>query len=96
MPTSHANEAAALAAGYKVDKGTKDGVFYTRWYKDLRNDVWGDPMPLEVVETSTVSQAAADTAALATLNANRNTRYGYAAAGGNKGNSGNAHTVDVN
>lgn len=100
MPTNLANDAAALAAGYlrtQLDRGATytGGRFMSRYAKNMAGQPGqgGGQVVLEAV--SDVNQADADTKALANLNAWRNNRYGFAAAGGSLSPvSGGALTVD--
>lgn len=101
MPTNYADNAAAVAAGWvrtQLDRGASfsGGRFMSRYSKQMAGQpgAGGGQQVQEAV--SDVSQADADTKALAALNGWRNTRYGFAAAGGSLSpNSGGALTVDV-
>lgn len=110
--TNHANNAAVVGAGYTrtaIDRGATPGVqdknpaprFATRYEKTMTGAV-GDGGGQMVAEgESNVSAAAADTAAVAALNAARQHRYGGSpgrASGSTdspSGRSGGAHTVDT-
>lgn len=95
MATALADNNAAVAAGYRRVQGQRpSGVFFTRYEKSIQGSVSGTPS-LQIPEAeSTVSQAAADTAALLMVNNSRNLRYGHGAAGGNKDNQGQTLVVD--
>ena len=100
MATALANEAAALAAGYKAIKTDRGATFNPRFLsvleKPVDNDLASSSL-FQVQGESNASQAAADADALAKLNATRDLRWGTQAAGGNKGpRSGAAKTVDSN
>lgn len=97
--TDFANEAAALTAGWKVVKVQVGSTFICRFEKPVTGA--GQSGNLAKAEgTSTVSQGAADTAALAALNAQR--RHRYAGSPGRASGSaespdarGATHTVDA-
>jgi hypothetical protein len=102
VPTALANDAAAQAAGYRrvqLDRGASNPT--ERWTTRYHKMVAGTPGQagglITFEATSSISQADADTKALAQVNEWRNQRYGFAAAGGSKGASdpgGAALTVD--
>jgi hypothetical protein len=98
--TDYANEAAALAAGWKKQQVvTPGGVFVTHFEK------WGtgagqSGSMQRATGSSTVSAPAADTAALAALQAQRRARYGgspgRASGDGDSPDSrGTAHAIDT-
>jgi len=98
--TDFANEAAAITAGWKkIQVVTTGGVFVTHLEKPVTGGGHSGSR-MVATGTSTVSAAAADTAALAALNAQRRHRYG-GAPGRASGESdsadsrGSTHTVDV-
>jgi hypothetical protein len=100
MPTAHASAAAAVTAGWtkmQLDRGASVNPRYeTTFEKHLTGQAGQSGGPLRAYGVSNVSAAAADTAALASLNGFRDYRYGTPAAGGNFGSSGGgALTVDV-
>lgn len=100
MPTAHANHAAAVAAGYKsvvTDRGAT--VPAAERYEVVLEKYLvggtgrrGGPMRAYGVGSS---QANAEAAAAAALNAQRDHRYGKAAAGGSLSQDLAALTVDV-
>lgn len=77
-----ANHAAALAAGYvrvQGDRGATASMrFFSRYEKPMVNDDMG-PFLENAMGESNSSQAAADTAALTVLNAQRAHRHGITA-----------------
>ena len=100
MPTNHADNTAATGAGFvrtQLDRGAAfaGGRFMSRYSKNIAGQpgASGGQVVLEAV--SDVSQADADAKVLANLNAWRNQRYGFAAAGGSVGPLGGALTVDL-
>ena len=99
MPTNLADDAAVIAAGYKktqTDFGASAVPRYQTCYaKPISGYAGGSGSLAQAHGVSNVSAAAADTAAVAALNGWRNARYGFAAAGGNRGPAGVALTVDV-
>lgn len=101
MPTAHANNAAAVAAGWartQADRGAAfgDNRWITRYERPVSGYAGASGGLLSVEATSGVNQADADTKALASLNYLRNHRYGFAAAGGSTGpTGGSALTVDT-
>jgi hypothetical protein len=94
-----ADHAAATAAGYQrvqVDRGASfTGNRYLSRYEKMHTGAAGDSgYLLKADGESNVSQAAADTQALAALNGQRKLRYGAGAAAGSSG-KGQPHTFDV-
>lgn len=103
MPvTDFANEAAALSAGYKVVKSALGAGWITRFDKPVSGESGAASGGLHVADAhSAISQADADTKALAALNAQRRTRFGgspgRASGGANStGSHGGAMATDVN
>lgn len=98
MPADHADHTAAAAAGYQriqLDKGASANPRYmTRYEKPLVGAVGDSGSLLRAEGWSNVSQAAADTQALAALNGQRGLRYGKSTAVGTSGRGG-AQTVDL-
>ena len=99
MPTAHANEAAVLAAGYKkilLDRGASFGA--VRWYVAYEKPTVGGTSrsgSLLRADAYADTQGNAETKALASLNSQRDMRYGHAAAGGSKHADGDTFVVDV-
>lgn len=83
------NTAAAVTAGYALEQwtvveGGNPGIttFYTKLEKITRGANQGEDDDIfEGQGSSVISQALADTAAVASLNANRSERYGFQEAG---------------
>lgn len=100
MPTAHANHAAAVAAGFK-SVATDQGALAPpaeRWEVTLeKHTVGGAKRTGSQLRAYGVgsSQANAEARATAALNAQRDFRYGAAAAGGSKNEDGDALSVDV-
>lgn len=100
MPTAHASHAAAVTAGFKsiaVDRGSTVPAA-ERWEVTLeKHTVGGAKRTGAQLRAYGVgsSQAAAETRANDALTAQRNYRYGAAAAGGSTDQDGSALTVDV-
>ena len=99
-----ATPAAAVTAGYsktQVDRGSafRAGAQYlTIFERWLTGEPGGNGFNLRAMGESSASAAAADTAALANLNIQRDKRYGKGAnqnPGSFPGNSGTPHTPDV-
>lgn len=97
MPTDLADWTAAAAAGYvrvQLDKGAAANPrYYTTIEKHLIGAVGDGQHRIRAEGESNVSQAAADSQALAALNGQRKSRYGASTAVGTSGRGG-AHTVD--
>jgi hypothetical protein len=102
--TDFANEAAALSAGYKklqIDRGAS--ALYDRFQTILEKPLTGAGTSgglSRAVGVSSVSAAAADTAALTVLNAQRRHHYGgspgRASGDGDSPDSrGSTHTIDA-
>lgn len=90
-----ADNAAAVAAGWSRTQWQFAGAFFSMYSKRLTGDL-GSGKTAEHLGTSTVSQAAADTAALANINAMRLNRYGPDTTTPNKGNrKATALTIDA-
>jgi hypothetical protein len=101
MPTNHASIAAAQTAGYKLvqqDRGAAyanaSNRFETLLEKWLSGQV-GSAGSMFRAHGEGSSQANADAAALASLNEQRNIKYGRAAAGGNQDSTNQPMTADV-
>jgi hypothetical protein len=101
--TDFANEAAALAAGYKklqIDRGAS--APYDRFQTILEKPITGAGTAgglSRAIGVSSVSAAAADTAALTVLNAQRRHRYGGSPGrasgdGDSQDSRGSSHTID--
>jgi len=97
--TDLADHAAATAAGYQrvqYDRGSGKSPRYVSRYEKPTIGASGAAGGLTTAEGhSDSSQAAADTAALASLNGQRGHRYGKGATANND-NRGNALTFDAN
>ena len=100
MPTALANHAAAVTAGFKsvvTDRGSTVPAaerFEVTLEKHLVGGVGRRGGPLRAYGVGS-SQANAEIAAAAALNAQRDHRYGKGAAGGSTSQDGSALTVDV-
>jgi hypothetical protein len=101
--TDYANEAAALSAGYKKVQIDRGGTSSPRFITHLEKLVTGAGMSggRQVgTGTSDASAAAADTAALNAVNAQRRHRYGGSPGrasgdGDSPQSNGTTHTLDV-
>jgi hypothetical protein len=101
--TDYANEAAALSAGWKKLQIDRGAAFTERYVTHLEKWATGAGQGgsrLVATGTSTVSAAAADTAALSACNAQRRHRYGgspgRASGDGDSIDSrGSAHSIDT-
>ena len=100
MPTAHANQAAAVAAGFKstVTDRASTVPASERFEVTLEKHIVGGAGrrggPLRAYGVGS-SQANAEAAAAAALNTQRNHRYGHAAAGGSKSQDLQDLTVDL-
>ena len=98
--TDFANEAAALSAGFKkLQVVTNQGVFVTHLEKPI-SGAGQSGSRMVATGTSTVSAAAADTAALTALNSQRRHRYGGSPGrasgdGDSQDSRGSTHTIDA-
>jgi hypothetical protein len=98
--TDFANNAAAVAAGYARVQYAYGSGWVSRYEKPITGEPGNSSGQLLVAEGhSIVSQAAADTTALAALNAQRRHRYGGApgrssADGDSVGQHGGTHVAD--
>lgn len=99
MASDHANEAAALAAGFKkiqVDRGLgKSPRYQTIFEKPLVGEPGASGFPMRAQAEHDV-QATADANALAALQAQRKHRYAFGAGNTGKGAYGGALTDDLN
>jgi len=101
--TDYANEAAALSAGHKKVQIDRGATFSPRFITHLEKLVTGAGMSggRQVgTGTSDASAAAADTAALSAVNAQRRHRYGGSPGrasgdGDSPHSNGTAHSIDV-
>ena len=101
--TDYANEAAALFAGYKKVQIDRGATSSPRFVTHLEKIVTGAGMSggrQVATGTSDASAGAADTAALASANAQRRHKYGGSPGrasgdGDSPHSNGTAHTVDV-
>lgn len=100
MATALAAHANATAAGYariQIDRGSgKSPRFVTRYEKPIVGVPGQSGGLLTAEATSDVSQAAADTAALAALNSQRQFKYSFGGANTGKSHKGDALTDDLN
>jgi hypothetical protein len=100
MATDFANNAAAVAAGYARVQYAYGSGWVSRYEKPITGEPGNSSGQLLIAEGhSLVSQAAADTTALAALNAQRRHRYsgapGRASGDGDSvGQHGGTHVVD--
>jgi hypothetical protein len=96
--TDHADNAAAVAAGYvrvQLDRGAgKSPRYISRYEKSLTGAAGDSGHLLKAEASSDASQAAADTVALNALNGQRKLRYGAAATAGKDGR-GSTQTFDL-
>jgi hypothetical protein len=97
--TDFANEAAALAAGFKKLQVVTGGFFLTHLEKPVTG-AGQSGSRMVATGSSTASAAAADTAALAVLNAQRRHRYGGSVGrasgdGDSPHSNGTTHTIDT-
>ncbi len=99
MPSDHASIAAAQTAGFIVQQKDNGAGKTPRFITVIEKHITGDTDSGHVVRgdgESQVSQAAADTQALAAINGWRKHRYGTDGTNVNKGSgSGNALTTDA-
>lgn len=99
MPSAHANIAAVQAAGFLVTQTDRGATFGNdRFLTVIQKWMTGGGTSghlLKAHGVSSVSQAAADTNAVAALNKQRDLRYGAAAAGGGVDHTSTSLTTDV-
>lgn len=101
MAQNFANLAAAITAGYKqttLDRGAAFLPASERWKVQLSKPIVGEPGQSGTefrAEGYGSSQANAETAALASLHAQRQLRYGAGSANTGKSNKGDALTDDL-
>ena len=98
MPTALGTKAAAETAGYKFTTTDRGASAVPRYFTVAEKHLTGGSgqtgAPTRAYGEG-ASQAAAEAQAVAALDAQRNVRYGHAAAGGSKDSAGNALTVDA-